>query len=55
MDIFKRAPKPNDNPEQPNTGRRSFMWKVGAGMLVRSTHRFSPFFINTFQKKISFA
>jgi hypothetical protein len=32
MDIFKRAPKPNDSPEQPNTGRRSFMWKVGAGM-----------------------
>jgi hypothetical protein len=32
MDIFKGAPKPSDSPEQPDTGRRSFMWKVGAGM-----------------------
>ena len=32
MDIFKRAPKPDDSPEHPNTGRRSFMWKIGAGM-----------------------
>lgn len=32
MDIFKRAPKPNNSPEQPDNGRRSFMWKVGAGM-----------------------
>src|SRR4030042_1238129 len=32
MDIFKRAPEPSDSPEQPDKGRRSFMWKVGAGM-----------------------
>jgi hypothetical protein len=32
MDIFERAPKSNESPEQPDTGRRSFMWKVGAGM-----------------------
>lgn len=32
MDIFKRAPKPDGSPEQPNTGRRSFIWKVGTGM-----------------------
>jgi hypothetical protein len=32
MDILKSASKPNGSPEQPNTGRRSFMWKIGAAM-----------------------
>ncbi len=32
MDIFKRAPKPDNSPEQPNKERRSFMCKVGAGI-----------------------
>ena len=32
MDILKQASKSSDSPEQPNTERRSFMWKVGAGM-----------------------
>jgi len=30
MDTLKS--KSNEEPKQPNTGRRSFMWKVGAGM-----------------------
>jgi hypothetical protein len=32
MDILKRTSKFSDSPRQPNTGRRSFIWKIGAGM-----------------------
>jgi hypothetical protein len=32
MDILKSISKPNDTPKHPNTGRRSFMWKIGAAM-----------------------
>jgi hypothetical protein len=32
MDILKSTSKPNDTPKHPNTGRRSFMWKIGAAM-----------------------
>ena len=32
MDILKRTSKSSNSPKQPNTGRRSFIWKVGAGM-----------------------
>ena len=32
MDIPRPASKPSKSPKQPNTERRSFMWKVGAGM-----------------------
>jgi hypothetical protein len=32
MDILKSTSKPNDTPNYPNTGRRSFMWKMGAAM-----------------------
>jgi hypothetical protein len=32
MDILKTASKLSDRPKQPNTERRSFIWKVGAGM-----------------------
>jgi hypothetical protein len=32
MDILKLTSKPNGTPKQPNTGRRSFVWKIGAAM-----------------------
>ncbi len=32
MDIIKSTSKSSNSPRQPNTGRRSFMWKVGAGV-----------------------
>jgi hypothetical protein len=32
MDIPRPASKPSKSPKEPNTERRSFMWKVGAGM-----------------------
>jgi hypothetical protein len=32
MDILKSQSKASDSPNQPNTGRRSFMWKIGAAM-----------------------
>ena len=32
MNILKPASKPSKSLKQPNTGRRSFIWKVGAGM-----------------------
>jgi hypothetical protein len=32
MDILRPTSKSSDSPKQPNTGRRSFIWKVGAGM-----------------------
>ncbi len=32
MDILKSTSKPCDILEHPNTGRRSFMWKIGAAM-----------------------
>jgi hypothetical protein len=32
MDTLKAASNPGDIPKQPDTGRRSFMWKIGAAM-----------------------
>lgn len=32
MDIHKATSKPDNSSRQPNKGRRSFIWKVGAGM-----------------------
>jgi hypothetical protein len=32
MEFAKSLSKPGDNPKQPNTGRRSFMWKAGAAV-----------------------
>jgi hypothetical protein len=34
MDIPKPTSKSSDSPKQPNTGRRSFMWKLGAALSV---------------------
>jgi hypothetical protein len=32
MDIIKPTSKSSDSPKQPNTGRRSFIWKMGTAM-----------------------
>lgn len=32
MDILKPTSQSGDNPKQPNSGRRSFIWKTGAAM-----------------------
>jgi len=32
MDTLKSTSNPGDIPKQPDTGRRSFMWKIGAAM-----------------------
>jgi hypothetical protein len=32
MHILKSASKPGDTPDQPNTRRRSFLWKIGAAI-----------------------
>jgi hypothetical protein len=32
MEFAKSLSKPGNSPEQPNTGRRSFMWKAGAAL-----------------------
>lgn len=32
MNLLKITPKPGDIPDQPNTKRRSFMWKIGAAI-----------------------
>jgi hypothetical protein len=32
MDVRKSPIKPDDSPKQPDTGRRSFMWKISAAM-----------------------
>ena len=32
MHILKSASKPGDTPDQPNTRRRSFLWKIGAAV-----------------------